>query len=306
LFIVSVMDQFPDEIYGLIVDSLDDKDRFGSFGLLSKRFHDLSFALPYRALIISALNVHSALNLVGSLEACNVKGGLLTNIGRKIDGSFVEEIRIDAGHVDKSFLTEIMAICKNCRTLSIMSLARLDSFDFSGFTHLHSLTIHQMHYTDELKFGSLEHLSIKAKYEANRGPYSEYITITPQNDSVSKNIETIPTLLSLELSTDFFVSRAVFSKLPSYNVLPSYNYAGPPPEFIGRGDPYQYLEPTFFPYPPPPLQVGMVDLTPQGSPNIVQELNEPKKVHKKANPKKAHRKVSAESPRPPVPPPGLY
>jgi hypothetical protein len=172
-----------------------------------------------------------------------VKGGLLSKIGsKKIDGVFVEEVRIDA-LTGSRFLSDIMAHCKNCRKLSILGLVRLGAFDFTGFSKLKSLSIDRMVYTDEFTFGNLEHLSIKAKYEAGSvGPFGS-MNISRGNDHVSRHIENIPTLQSLELSTDFYVSRAVLSKLPFYNVLPSTNVFPTLDIPIGRREPYQYLEP---------------------------------------------------------------
>jgi len=287
LFQCPTMKQFPDEILGLIVDELDDHDRFGCFGLLSKKFNSLAFSLPYRRLIISTQDIEKAFGKpvfdtqeLGAVDLSKYKGGLLT-AKKKVDGAFVEEVRVEAGMADKRFLTEIMAICRNCRTLSVVALARLKRFDFAQFKHLTSLSIGKMDYHDSLTFGRLVHLSIRAKYKTGNG--SDYFNITAKSDHVSKHIENIPTLKSLELNTDFFVSQAVLSKLPSYNVLPSSNqpYLMPQHHF-SRADPYPYMEPNYhnraehYPY-----------LQPTPQPPQPQELATPVRKYRSAQPNPA-------------------
>jgi hypothetical protein len=191
---------------------------------LNKQFNALSFSLPYRRLVVKASEMNHSQSIAyewiepSLMGLSKLKGSILTN--GKLDLSFVEEINVEGGVVELLFVKDLGEKCKNCRKLSLPSLGRFGLFDFSVFPQLKSLIINDMDYADELKFGPLEHLSIRSKYEAFDGGRRMWMDITRETCQVSKHIEAIKTLKTLELSDEFFVSASVLSKLQSYTINP--------------------------------------------------------------------------------------
>jgi len=234
----------PGELLGIVVENLrNDRDRFGCFGRVCKKFAALAYSLPYTHLFVRDYvdqkhKPHSMFPSRPFPTATATTPKKPVNFMAAPSFSRIDKKKIDRITVvvpATNELIDTLAVFVNVKKMKFGDLGRLHSYNFRKFSHLKDLDIDYIDNADNLEFPALERLRIAVKHTSDYGGRRAMFIPSKEHDLTSKFISKMTSLTSLELGPGFFVDKKDLPNCKDFRVGP----AGDP----GLNDPFSLPRP---------------------------------------------------------------